>query len=96
MRRRSDVEELIDIFSLLPWWVCLILAFFSYLIMHHYAIHPGEPVDTTGVHIGTMGSYTVKQMYRTFAYFGQMILPFIFGIAGLASVIRKTKNNRRS
>lgn len=94
-RRKSTAEEMIDIFSLLPWWACFILAVVSYLIMQHYAINLGEPVDATGVQIGTMGAYTVKQMYRTFAFFGQIILPFIFGIAGLASAIRVVKYNRR-
>ena len=87
---------MIEIFSRLPWWVCFVLAVISYFIMHHYSIKPGVPVDTAGLQVGTMGAFVVKQMWQTFAFFGQIVVPALFGIAGLASGIRTIKSRRNA
>lgn len=91
MARKSIADDMVDVFSRLPWWLCLILALISYLVLNHYSIDFKQPVDTTGVQIGTMGAFTVRQMYKTLAWFGKFLLPFIFCLAAIVSIIKSFK-----
>lgn len=89
MRRRDDsvAEGIVMAASLLPWWVCLILAFLSWGIMHGIAgIEVAKPTA-----VGTMGNFAVKQMFVTFAWFGQIVLPAFFVLAGIISGVKKGK-----
>jgi restriction system protein len=36
-RRKSDIEDLIDLASILPWWAGLAIAVLSYLLLHPFA-----------------------------------------------------------
>ena len=66
---RSMAEDIAIQASKLPWWVCFVLAYISYIVLDHFAINPGTQLDTTGVQIGTMGSFAVKYLYGYIAYF---------------------------
>lgn len=39
-RRKSTVADLIDLIAMLPWWVDVVLAVLSYLILHRYIVTP--------------------------------------------------------
>ena len=88
---RSMAEDILIQSSRLPWWVCLLLAYVSYLVLDHFAIDPGVQPDTTGVQIGTMGSFAAKYMYGYFAHFAKFLLPAIFILAGIASILKSKK-----
>ncbi len=92
MRREEDslAMDIVMLAAKLPWWACLILAFVSYLIMHGIAgIEVAKPTGT-----GTMGDFAVKQMFITLAWFGQMVLPGLFVIAGIGSGLKSLKQDR--
>jgi hypothetical protein len=89
-RDGSAAEVIVMAASLMPWWVCLILAFLSWAILHHIAgIEIAKP---TGV--GTMGDYAVKQMFVNFAWFGQIVLTALFILAAIISGIKSTSEKR--
>lgn len=79
-RRTSPFEDLVEIASLLPYWVSLIIATIAYLFFHSYAIADAQPVIQPGSPIPqNMGG----MMFKTFATFLQYIVPgaFVFGAA---------------
>ena len=90
---RSLAEDIAIQASKLPWWVCFVLAYISYIVLDHFAINPGTQLDTTGVQIGTMGSFAVKYLYGYIAYFGKFVFPFIFTLAGIGSLLRSKKRS---
>lgn len=72
---------------MLPWWLALLLAVISYFVIHHYAaleipsaVVPGHIGDAVG-----------KQMVKTFALFGQYIVPLAFSLGALISIIGQRK-----
>jgi len=90
-QRTSPFEDMIMIASRLPWWVGLMLAFLSYLVLHAVASRPATPIaagqDQIG-HAATQGLVTGLAM------FGQYILPLVFGLGALFSAIAATHQKR--
>lgn len=84
-------SDIVDASSRLPWWVNLIFACIAYLVMNNYAIDPGVEPATKGFEVGTMGAFAVKHLYGYLAYWLQFVLPFVFGIAALVSIIKSSK-----
>lgn len=92
MARRRDniIEDIVEVVSRLPWWAGVTLALISYLALHFYA---GIPVaKPTGP--GQMGSVVVTGFIKTFALFGQIVLPFAFLLGAFISVIKSRKQRR--
>jgi len=78
------------VISKLPWWIGVLLALMSYLVLH---VISSRPVMTiTGP--GQMGDAVVKGLLTTLAMFGQYILPFAFGMAALLSGINSIKQKK--
>jgi restriction system protein len=86
-RRSSAFEDLIEIAAALPWWLSLSLAAVSYVVIHYYA---GIPLPTI-TDPKQMGQVVTGQMIKTFATFGQYLVPLAFGIGALVSVIKRRK-----
>ncbi|WRT80907.1 restriction endonuclease [Pseudomonas citronellolis] len=89
-RRTSLIEDLIEIASRLPWWVSLLVAFSSWLILHPIA--NGQPDIPKDLH--QMGQSVVGQLIRTFAFFGQFVLPAVFVIGAVGSVLARAGRKR--
>lgn len=89
-RKNSLVEDLLDFATALPWWVSTILAIISYVALSHYAVPNPQPVSIVP---GQMGHIVVEQFSRIFALFGQYILPFLFLIGALISVLNRNKRS---
>ncbi|MBI5557497.1 MAG: restriction endonuclease [Deltaproteobacteria bacterium] len=89
-KKQSAFEDLIHVASLLPWWAGLLLALISYFILHNFAnTQIQQPANSA-----ELGAFATKQLYRTFAFFGQLVLPigFVFGAAISAFNQRKRKS----
>jgi restriction system protein len=80
-QKSSPIEEMIMATSKLPWWVCIVFALLSYLVLHAIASRPA--VHITGP--GQMGEAVTKSMITTLALFGQMIIPIAFVIGAIIS-----------
>ena len=89
-RRQSNLEDVIEIASKLPWQVGLILALASYLILHTIA---GIKVDQPA-NVGIMGNFMIKQFAVTAAVIGQVILPICFLVGAGWSFIKQRKNKQ--
>ncbi len=76
-RRRSRERPLNDLFEVaakLPWWVGVVLAIVSYLLLHAYA---SGPAPTLG-DVKDIGSAAAKTVFRTVAGVLQLVLPLVF------------------
>lgn len=91
-REKSPLEDFIDTMSRIPWWINIILAFFSYAILHKMAM--GFYAPAPKIEMGQFGQYAVSKMPGAIALFAQFVMPFAFIIAGFGGVIRKFKKTR--
>ena len=85
--KTSPLEDFVMIAAKLPWWGGASLALISYFILHSIASQPAMVIKGTG----QIGDAAVHGMYTTFALFGQIILPFAFGLAAVISAITSTR-----
>jgi restriction system protein len=86
-RKSSAVEDIIEIGSMLPWWLSLIAAAVTYLLFHFLAqIEPGTA--TGGADIG---SVVVRQVFRTFSQYAQYVLPVLLLLGTAASLLKGAK-----
>jgi restriction system protein len=86
-RKSSAFEDLIEIAAALPWWLSLSMAAVSYGILHHYA---GIPLPTL-TDPKQMGQMVTNQMIKTFATFGQYLVPLAFGLGTAVSLMKRKK-----
>jgi restriction system protein len=81
-KKQSPLEDLIDIAAMLPWWVGLLLALITYLVLHHYA----NAVVAPATSVTQLSNVVAGQLGKTFAMIGQYLLPFIFIVgAGMSA-----------
>lgn len=88
-RRKSQplFIDLIEIASLIPWWVCLFCALLSYVGFHYLA---GIPVPTpTGLQ-DLSGSITYNAI-KTFSCFLKFFVPTAFVIGGIVAIFKRKK-----
>lgn len=87
-KRSSLAEDLVELATLLPWWLCLTLAPVSYAVLHPYATAPVvlNPVP------GQMGSMMNEAILKGLATGGQYILPIILVMGALVSFLGRRKH----
>jgi restriction system protein len=86
-RRQSQFEDFIEVTSKLPWKAGMGLAIVSYVVLHVMAgMHVQQPTSAAN-----MGSYAGKQLFVTFAMFGQIVIPFALLLGSLVSFTRQRK-----
>lgn len=88
-KRTSLLEDLIDLVSLLPWWVGVLLAVISYFVLQPF-VNMGTP-HATG--ITEVGALVQSQLGKTLASLGQYLLPAAFLIGAVVSLIKR-KNRK--
>ncbi len=80
---------MVEITSKFPWWIGVVLAIVTYLVLHQLAaMEIAAPADLKGF-TDTIGKHVLK----TFAMFGQYILPVAFLAGSLVSVIARRKRD---
>ncbi len=88
-RKQGLLEVLVEITAKFPWWVGVVLAILSYLLLHHFAtVEIVVSADIKGL-TDSVG----KQLLKTLAMFGQYILPVAFLAGSLGSVLARRKRN---
>ncbi len=90
-KRKSDMEYMIGLAAKMPWWLNAIVAISSYFILHHYATRPNPPTPTE---MNQMGEHTVAAIWQGLAIFGQYLVPFIFILAAIISLIKQIRRNK--
>lgn len=90
-QRTSPIEDVIAIASKFPWWISVLLALVSYLVLHSIATRPLLPHPLTP---GQLGDAVASGLMTTMSMFGQIIFPFAFGLAALISWVRSVKHRK--
>jgi restriction system protein len=80
-RKQSPFEDLIEITSMLPWWVGSVLAVVAYVWLHSVA----TTEVTAVVQPGKMGDFVGQTIFRTLASVGQYLLPLAFLVGAAMS-----------
>ena len=88
-KKRSAFDDLIDMAASLPWWLSLLLAGVSYLVIHSYASAPTTAPDT--VNPGQMGQAVAGQFFHALAMAGQYLVPAGLVIGAVVSAIGRLK-----
>ncbi len=86
-RKNGIAEDLFKITATLPWWMGIVLAVVVYALLQPYAILK-MPIQAAP---GQISHVVIEQMVRTFAYYGQYILPLLFLIGALISFLKQRK-----
>ncbi|WP_397451814.1 restriction endonuclease [Pseudomonas sp. NA-150] len=86
-KKSSLFDDLFLIASKLPWWVSVLIAVVSALYLHSVATAPA-PVYTD---LHQLSSMVFSTAARTFATFGQYLLPLVFLGGAVASVLGRRK-----
>lgn len=89
-KKTSPFEDLFYIASKLPWWVSAMIAIVSGVYLHSIAIAP-TPIYSDMQHLDSMIFNTA---FKTFATFGQYLVPLIFLGGAAASVLGRRKRRR--
>jgi len=89
-QKNSPFEEMIVGASNLPWWAGLLLALVSFVVLHAIASSPTNTLAGPG----QMGNFVLKNIMRTFALFGQLVIPAGFCIGALVSGIKEIRQKK--
>jgi len=84
-QKENLTDEIVDIISMAPWWICFILAALSYIITDHFSSEVAHPARTGSFRLSTM------ILMREIVSYGKFILPAIFSAAGVISLMQKFK-----
>lgn len=86
-RRQNMAEDVVDTTAKLPWWLGVLLAAVSFVLLHLYA---GQEVPKAeGVNVITQAA--ASGLYRTLAMFGQYVLPALFLLGAFISACNASK-----
>ena len=88
--KQSPLDNFVDLITLFPWWVGLVLAVIAYFWLHHIAVAPLVVSSQPG-QVGTVVSQTV---YKGFASVGQYVVPSICLLGALFSALGRRKREQ--
>ena len=89
-KKTSTLNNLIFLASKLPWWSCLILAVASGVYLHGVATTP-TVIISGAQHVDSM---MLPAMVKTLATVGQFLLPLIFVIGAITSIVGRRKRRK--
>jgi restriction system protein len=92
MGRRKDsiLKDVFDLTAMLPWWVGVVLAAVSYFLIHYISTIQVEQVAGLDV----LGPYFFKQLAVNLSKYLQFIMPSIFLLGALYSLILGQRKNK--
>lgn len=91
-RRTSPFEDLITVLARLPWWACLVIALVAWLILNPIASSPVQVSNSAP--LDQMGGILASQLLRTFAYFGQYLIPIACVLAAIGSLVSRARRKK--
>lgn len=80
-RKTSLLDDLLDLLILLPWWICVLLAPISYVVLHHYAV----PLQASNLRSGVAQQAVINGL----ATIGQYLVPALCLLAAVISALRR-------
>ena len=88
-RKTNLLEDLVTVFALLPWWMCLALAVLSYFVLHSLAAQPG-PLSLTP---DQEPRAIFGSVFKALAMVGQFLVPLAGVIAAGVSVAGRRRRS---
>lgn len=89
-QKESNGEVLIGVAAMLPWWVSVILALVTYVVLSKYArVEVPAPVNSS-----QMGAMVFGSMIKAGAAIGQYLVPAILLVGAIVSVIGRMKREK--
>ena len=88
-RRKNDssMDAVVELVSLMPWWLGVLLAVAAYLGLHALAVSPMPVVTGTG----QMGAVMQGSLWRGLAMVGQYLLPMLCLVGAGTSAFNRRK-----
>ncbi len=87
-KNESPAMELVGVVALAPWWVGTSMAVASYFGLHHFA---QQPLDFKP---GQVKGVLTQTLWHTTATVGQWLLPMLFVMAAIQSLIARRRRRR--
>lgn len=88
--KTSPAEDIMDLVAMLPWWLGVVLALASYLLLHSVA---SQQVVATA-QPNQVGAMVTQTLWKTLAGVGQYILPILcLAGAGMSAWRRRARRN---
>ncbi len=87
-RKQSLFDALVELASLLPPWLSVMLALVSYLLLSTLA---SRPIAVQPVAPGQVGEMLMASMWRAVLLVAQYAVPLIFGVGAVVSFFRARK-----
>lgn len=87
-KKTSPLEDVLDLLAMLPWWVCVMLAAASYLVLHSLAA-PIQASALQGQGGAMVGAMVQKAVIHGLATAGQYIVPVLCLVAAALSAWRR-------
>lgn len=84
-RKTSPLEDMLDLVSLLPWWVGVAIAVIGYVVLHRMA----APIQVTTVLSGQVGSLMTQTVFTSLASIGQYLVPLVGLVGAAMSLVRR-------
>ncbi|MGK0473643.1 MAG: restriction system protein [Candidatus Azotimanducaceae bacterium] len=88
-RKNSSLKIIMELTTMLPWWVGICLAVLAYFILHYVA----DLQLTPAVGLEVFGTSFVKQLAVSMAGVVQYVLPVIFIFGTIGSLVQKQKKD---
>jgi restriction system protein len=82
-RRKSTADDIMEIASLMPWWVGVALAIVSYFVLHAIAVRPVVIDPKAPSHVGIL--------FKGLATAGQYFVPILLLAGAVASALRRRR-----
>jgi restriction system protein len=89
-KKQSVSDDVVEIVSSFHWGIGVVLAISSYLIFHWYA---GREM-TVDAGIENLSKNTINSLFHVIASFGQIVLPFLFGLGAFISLFNRKKREK--
>ena len=85
--RKGVADDLLAVAAKLPWWMSLVVAIVSYAFLHFVAGQDVGAVTSTK----DIGAVASRGLFRALANIGQYIVPLIFVVGAVVSLLDRRK-----
>jgi hypothetical protein len=81
------LDVLVDLVARFPWWVGVLLAIASYVVLHEVANTKPPPISG----MGQLSEMVTRSFVAGLAYVGQYFLPFVLVVGAIMSFVHRRR-----
>lgn len=81
------LDVLVELVARFPWWVGVLLAIASYVVLHEVANTKPPPING----MGQLSEMVTRSFVAGLAHVGQYLLPFVFLLGAVMSVLQRRR-----